>query len=323
MGKKKTKAAPYAGGPPETDTEGTPPALPARAAPPGRLVPADPLQRYLERVRGIPRLSPEEEHQLAVRVHKFNDPDAALQLITSNLYLAVSIAFEFRHQFQNMLDLVQEGNIGLMRAIKKFDPFKGVRLPTYAAYWVRAYILKYILDNWRLVRVGTTNTRRKLLFNLNRVTRELKAAGVDPSPKMLAERFSTSEEDVEAVRMSLAARDVSMEAPVDGADGRTWAESIGSGAPSADERLGDEEVMALVRRQIDGFAEGLKESERAILYERLMSDEPAKLAELGERFGVTREAIRQSETRLIKRLKAHLEEHIPGIGEFGFSRPGD
>jgi len=285
------------------------------------LVPADPLHHYLEMVRRIPRLSPDTEHQLSVRVQKDKDSEAALQLVTSNLWLVVSIALEFRYQFQNMLDLIQEGNIGLMRAIQKFDPFKGVRLPTYATYWIRAYIIKYVLDNWRLVRVGTTNTRRKLLFNLNKVTGEMRAAGIDPAPRLLAEHFNTTEEDVRAVQKTLSSRDVSLETPVAGDSGMTFAEVIGNGAPAHDEALGEEEMMGLLKKQIASFAQTLKDSEKAILHERLMSDEPKTLAEIGEQYGITREAVRQAETRLMKKLKKHLEEKIPGISDFSFVPP--
>ena len=283
------------------------------------LAPYDPLQRYLEMVRKTPRLTQEEEDQLALRVMRGSDEEAALKLVTSHLWLVVAISFEFRSQFQNMLDLIQEGNIGLMRAVKRFDPFKGARLPTYAAYWIRAYILKYILDNWRLVRVGTTNVRRKLLYNLNKVTQELRAAGLEPSPKLLAEHFDASEEDVQAVQKSLSSIDVSIDGTVSEDSKRTYAEVIGDKAPGHDEMLGDEQVMELVKKHIADFAQPLKASDRAILYERLMTDEPMTLAEIGEKHGVTREAIRQAETRLIKKLKKDLEEKIPDLKGFSFT----
>ncbi|MBI5636766.1 MAG: sigma-70 family RNA polymerase sigma factor [Nitrospinae bacterium] len=293
-------------------------ALPERAGGAGPLAPADPLQYYLATIRSIPRLTPDEEHQLAVRVRDHNDADAALKLVTANLWLAVSIAFEFRNQFQNMLDLIQEGNIGLMRAIQKFDPFKGVPLPAYATYWVRAYIMKYILDNWRLVRVGTTNTRRKLLFNLNKATRELRNAGIDPTPKRLAEHFATTEDEVTEVQKSLSARDVSLETPLDGEGGHTYADIIGDARRTPAKEVEEEEVFGMVKRHIADFAKGLKDSDRAILEERLMSEDPLTLSEIGEKFGVTREAVRQAEVRLMKRLKAYLREKIPGISDFSF-----
>ncbi len=253
-----------------------------------------------------------------MRVTRFNDQDAAMKLVASNLWLVIKVAYEFHHQFQNMLDLIQEGNIGLMRAVKRFDPFKGARLPTYAAYWIRAYVLKFLLDNWRLVRVGTTNVRRKLLFNLNSVIRELQAEGIKPELKLLAERFSASEEDVISVQEVLASTDVSLSAPVSDDSERTYAEIIGEEKPAMDETLGDKQLAELVKTNIKEFAVTLKDSERAILFDRLMSDEPLTLAEIGEKFGVTREAVRQAEVRLKKKLKKRLEEKIPGISGFGF-----
>ncbi len=292
--------------------------LPERAGSAGPLAPSDPLHYYLAMVRAIPRLTPDEEHQLAVRVREHNDPDAALKLVTANLWLAVSIAFEFRSQFQNMLDLIQEGNIGLMRAIQKFDPFRGVPLPSYATYWVRAYIIKYILDNWRLVRVGTTNTRRKLLFNLNKATRELRNAGIDPTPKRLAEHFSTTEDEVTEVQKSLSAGDVSLETPLDSEGGHTYADIIGDARRTPAREVEEEEMFSMVRRHIADFAKGLKDSDRAILEERLMSEDPLTLSQIGEKYGVTREAVRQAEVRLMKRLKTYLQEKIPGISDFSF-----
>jgi RNA polymerase sigma-32 factor len=292
--------------------------VPVRAKTTG-LVPADPLTRYLEAVRGIRRLTSEEEYDLALRVQKGKDSEAALKLVTANLWLVVNIAFEYRSQFQNMLDLIQEGNIGLMRAIQKFDPFKGVRLPAYASYWIRAHMLKYILNNWRLVRVGTTNMRRKLLFNLNKVTQEMTAAGIVPTSKLLAEHFSTTQDDVTAVQQALSSRDLSLEAPVADGSALTFSETIGSGAPAIDDALGESEIMERFKREVDEFAKPLKESDKVILYDRLMSDEPMTLAKIGERFGVSREAMRQAEDRLITKLRKHLEERVPEIKGFNLT----
>lgn len=282
------------------------------------LVAYDPLQGYLDKVRNLPRLTPEEEHRLALQVKQHKNRDAALRLVTSHLYLVVSIAFQFHSQFQNMLDLIQEGNVGLMRAVQRFDPFRGVKLPTYAAYWIRAYILKHILDNWRLVRVGTTNTRRKLLFNLNKVTEQLRAAGIDPAPKRLAEHFKVSESDITDVQKSLSSKDVSLDATVADDSKRTYAEVIGEESKPVDEALGDRQVLELLRKHIDELAKTLKETEKTILFDRLMSDEPVTLAVIGEKYGVTREAIRQAEVRLVKKLQKHLEEKMPGISGFQF-----
>jgi RNA polymerase sigma-32 factor len=186
-------------------------------------------------------------------------------------------------------------------------------LPAYASYWIRAYILKYILNNWRLVRVGTTNMRRKLLFNLNKVTREMIAAGIEPSPRLLAEHFSTTQENVIAVQQSLSSRDLSLETPVSEDSAMTLGETIGSGAPPIEDALGESEIMARFKKEVDEFSKPLKESDRMILYKRLMSDDPMTLAKIGERFGVSREAMRQAEERLIIKLKKHLEEKLPEI----------
>ncbi len=307
---------------PETKTSGGVKAkgepAPVRSKTTG-LVPADPLSRYLEAVRGIRRLTSDEEYDLALKVQKGKESEAALRLVTANLWLVVNIAFEFRSQFQNMLDLIQEGNIGLMRAIQKFDPFKGVRLPAYASYWIRAHILKYILNNWRLVRVGTTNMRRKLLFNLNKVTQEMTAAGLEPTSKLLAEHFSTTQENVTAVQQALSSRDMSLEAPVAEGSALTFSETIGSGAPAIDDALGESQIMERFKREVDEFAKPLKESDKVKLYDRLMSDEPMTLASIGERFGVSREAMRQAEDRLITKLRKHLEERVPEIKGFNLT----
>lgn len=321
MARNKTKETKEKKGADPNDTEEgkIPKSLPARGSKPsGSIVPSDPFQRYLTMVRNTPRLTEDEVRILALRVHKDKDEDAALKLVTAHLRLVVNIAFEFRNQFQNMLDLIQEGNIGLMRAVEKFDPFKGVPLPAYAGYWIRAFILRYILDNWRLVRVGTTNIRRKLLFNLNKVTQELKAAGINPGPKQLAEHFNATEADVVAVQKSLGSSDVSMDAPVADDSERTFAEVIGEEAPGPFDDLSAKELTELVQRHIGEFAKNLKSSDKSILYDRLMSEEPLTLAEIGEMHKVTREAIRQAEGRLIKKLKKYLEEKIPGIGDFQF-----
>jgi RNA polymerase sigma-32 factor len=160
------------------------------------LAPVDPFRRYMAEVRRYPPLSREEEAELARRYRDTGDRDALFRLVTANLMLVVRVALSFRRAARNLLDLIQEGNLGLMQAIERFDPELGNRLPTYAAWWIRAYMVKYLLDNVRMVRVGTTNARRKLLRNLNRERRRLEEQGFEVGPKLLAEHFGVSEEDV-------------------------------------------------------------------------------------------------------------------------------
>src|SRR5882724_511609 len=191
------------------------PAIPAiPAIPEGVSLPADPVRRYLAEIRGFPRLTREEEHDLAVRVREHGDRDAAARLATSNLRLVVQIAMDYRRSYLNMLDLIQEGNIGLLQGIKKYDPYRGVPFSAYAGYWIRAYLLKYLLDHWSLVRVGTTNARRKLFYNLKREQERLRSLGITAGTKLLARNLDADEQDVIEVSQALKGRDVSIDAPV-------------------------------------------------------------------------------------------------------------
>lgn len=274
------------------------------------LVPADPFHLYVSKIRHTPSLSHEEEMELAKRFRETGDREAAYKLVTSNLMLVVKIAYEFRTQFQNMLDLIQEGNYGLLRAVQKFDPFKGVRLSTYASYWIRAYMLKYLLDNWRLVRVGTTNVRRKLLYNLKTIQSKLEEGGGEVGPRLLAEKFGASEQDVIDIQQSLGAMDTSIHQPVGDEGGRELLETIPSGANDMADDLSNSEIMQKFQSAIAVFKKELRPAELDLLEKRMLSDAPLTLREIGELHGVTREAIRQTEERLMKRLKTYLTKEL-------------
>jgi RNA polymerase sigma-32 factor len=222
----------------------------------------------------------------------------------------VRLALSFRRAARNLLDLVQEGNLGLLAAIERFDPELGVRLPTYAAWWIRAYIVKFLLDNVRLVRVGTTNARRKLLRNLRQEKARLEAAGFEVGPKMLADHFNVSEDDVMDVERALHSQDVSLDAPVGDSEDRTRGDLMAATAPTVEEDVARRELQDKVKAAIDRFRHGLGERELAILDERMLSEDPATLQAIGDRFGTTREAVRQAETRLMARLKEHLMAEI-------------
>lgn len=277
------------------------------------IVPADPLQLYIGKIKQYPPLSREEEVELAQKFKQTGDKDAAFRLVTSNLMLVVKIAYEFRSQFQNMLDLIQEGNYGLLRAIRKFDPFKGTRLSTYSSYWIRAYILKYLLDNWRLVKVGTTNVRRKLLYNLKEIQGKLEEAGVEAGPKLLAEKFGATEQDVIEIGQSIGAADTSLSQPVEEGGRRELVETIPGSGPDLAEDLSHRQLMEKFRQSVERFKKGLKQSDLDLLEKRILSDNPITLREIGEAHGVTREAIRQAEERLMKRLKKHLSGDLKGM----------
>jgi RNA polymerase sigma-32 factor len=286
----------------------TPAALPVPAE--RGLVAVDPFRRYLAEIRKYPALTREDEQELARRYRESGDRDALFRLVTGNLMLVVRIALSFRRAARNLLDLVQEGNLGLLAAIDRFDPEVGVRLPTYAAWWVRAYIVKFLLDNVRLVRVGTTNARRKLLRNLRQEKAKLEAQGFDVGPRMLAEHFGVAEEDVKDVEKALHAKDVSFDAPVGDQDERTRGDVFAAPGPTVEEDVARRELQQKVHGAIAKFRKGLGDRERMILDDRLLSDDPVTLQVIGERFGTTREAVRQAETRLMDRLKSFLKEEM-------------
>ena len=301
----------------ELDPDETPEAvldLTPKTAPPRRtasgLVPSDPFRRYLGEVRKYPALSREDEQSLARRYRDTGDREALFRLVTSNLMQVVRVALSYRRAARNLLDLVQEGNLGLLAAIERFDPELGVRLPTYAAWWIRAYIVKFLLDNVRLVRVGTTNARRKLLRNLRQEKTRLEAEGFEVGPKMLAEHFNVSEADVMDVELALHSQDVSLDAPLGDAEDRTRGDLMADPGPTVEEDVARRELQDKVKAAIERFRHGLLARERVILDERLLSDEPVTLQMIGDRFGTTREAVRQAEARLMSRLRDHLKVEI-------------
>jgi RNA polymerase sigma-32 factor len=282
-----------------------------------RLERLDPLTAYMQEIRHYEGLSEEEERALAIKYKEGGDLDAAYQLTTSHLMMVVRIAMTFKRDWNNMMDLVQEGNIGLMKAVKNFDPFRGVRLSAYATWWIRSYMLKYILDNWRLVRVGTTNVRRKLLFNLKKEKEKLEKEGFAPSTKLLAERFGVDESEVIDVDASLGAADVPMDAPVHPQSAKTYQDAFGH-AETPEKLVVSEMFLDALKENIDRFKVKLKPIEREILEDRVLSESPASLQEIGDRHDITREAIRQTEVRLLKKFKTFIEEEFPeGAERFG------
>jgi RNA polymerase sigma-32 factor len=295
-------------------------ALPSRASKsdklsspdPSALSRRDPLALYMRDVQRYPLLSKEQEHELAVRYYEQHDLEAARQLVTSNLRLVVKIAHDYRQAYRNILDLVQEGNIGLMQAVKKYDPYKGVKLSSYAAWWIRAYILRFILNNHRLVKVGTTQAQRKLFFNLQKEKARLSAMGIEPTPARIADRLNVPEHDVVSMDMRLAAGEASLDIPVSNADGRSVArvELMPSGDRGFDEDLAEQQVGDQFSAKIQEFGATLQDKERVIFDERLISEDPKTLQELGDGFGVSRERVRQIEKRVLKKLKAFLHEEL-------------
>jgi RNA polymerase sigma-32 factor len=274
----------------------------------------DPMAAYLREIQRHPLLSPEETHALASRFIATQDPKLAARLVTANLRLVVKIAYEYRRAYKNIMDLVQEGNIGLMQAVKRYDPYRGVKLSSYAAWWIRAYILRFILNNWRLVKLGTTQAQRKLFFNLRKKRSELQAMGIDPTNEEIAKQLNVPVGDVAEMDVRLAQSEKSLDAPVGDSDGRSIAKidmmpSVGAGPET---QMADNELQALVKDKLAEFRGTLvgKEKDLAIFDLRLVADDPLTLQDLGDRFGISRERVRQLEQRLLGRLRDYLKREM-------------
>ena len=283
------------------------------------LATASALTAYMSQLRHHAPITREEEHELAVKWVEEGDVDAAKQLVLANLRLVVKIAMEYRRAWANTLDLIQEGNVGLMEAVQRFDPYKGVKLSSYAVYWIRAYVLKYILDNMRSVRLGTTRASRKLFFRLNKEKRELERLGYDVEPKMIAERLDVSEDDVIDMEARLARPDLSFDAPLrsDDADGMTFGDRMAGNEISSEAAVGAAELREVFLGKIEEFARDINDRDQQILRERILAEEPRTLADLGQEFEISRERVRQLEAKLVKRLRTYMEENLVDFEYYG------
>jgi RNA polymerase sigma-32 factor len=272
------------------------------------LVPFDPLQRYLTEIRRFKLLSREEEHRLAVQYKEYGDLEAAYKLVTANLRLVVMIAREYQKAFKTLLDLIQEGNMGLMEAVKNFDPYRGVRFPSYAVWWIRAYMIRYIMNDWRMVKIGTTQAQRKLFFNLQKEKEKIEAEGLMPGPKLLAQRLQVKEDEVVEMEQRLASRDLSVDVPIGGDDDEaTMLSFLPDNKQTPEEQFADAQYHELLHDKMEQFAKTLKDKELVIYRERLLNEEPATLREIGEKYGISRERVRQIEERVKKKLKTYLK----------------
>jgi RNA polymerase sigma-32 factor len=279
------------------------------------LVPFDPLQRYLTEIRRYPLLTREEEKELGIRYQEKGDVEAAYKLVTGNLRLVVMIAREYQRATRNLLDLIQEGNIGLMEAVKKFDPYRGIRFPSYAVWWVRAYIIRYLINNWRVVKLGTTQAQRKLFFNLQKEKERLEAEGIVPGPRLIAQRLDVKESEVIEMEQRLASRDLSVDQPSDDEAGGTLLDVLPSQGQNAEQQVADAEFRHEIGEKIRAFGTTLKDKEAVIFSERLLAEQPLTLQEIGDKYGISRERVRQIEERLKRRLRAYLQDEIKDLRE--------
>jgi RNA polymerase sigma-32 factor len=283
------------------------------------IAPYDPLRRYLAEISRFVPLSREDEHELAVHYREKGDRETAYRLVTSNLKLVVKIAMIYHKVYRNLLDLIQEGNLGLIQAVRRFDPDHGTRLPTYAAWWIKAYILKFLLDNTRMVKIGTTNTRRKILMNLNREKRELEAKGIAPTSKLLAENLGVDEDELLQVEQGMSGPDISLDAPLsDENSDMHYIDTLHLMEQSVDEKIAHGEFRELLEKKFADFAETLSERERMILTRRLIADEPETLQQLADQYHISREAIRVAEKKLVAKLKKYMIESFGDVREIEF-----
>ena len=271
------------------------------------------LGAYLQELRRHSLLSRDEEYQLAVHFAKTGDAGTARRLITANLRLVVKISQEYRRAHKNLLDLIQEGNIGLIQAVRKYDPYRGVKLSSYAAWWIRAYILKFILANWRIVKIGTTQAQRKLFFNLRKEREKLEKAGFEVGARHLAAALDVSEREVVEMERRLGSSETSLDSPVRGDEsgGRTHGDFVPAAAHTRpDVQVEAGEFQDLLRQKLEAFGNSLHDRELDIFRDRLLNDAPATLQEIGEKYGVSRERARQIEERLKKKLRTFLQSQL-------------
>lgn len=290
-----------------------PPPVPVKITPSSKaLVKLDPLQSYLAEISKYKLLTRDQEIEYGKRVQEDDDPEAAYILVTANLRLVVKIALEFQRVWmQNLLDLIQEGNIGLMQAVKKFDPYKNVKFSYYASFWIKAYILKFIMDNWRLVKIGTTQAQRKLFFKLKKEKQKLIDEGFDPRPKLLSERLGVSQKEIIDMDQRLDGWDMSLDAPIkeDSDTGRI--EFLNIESDSVEDEIARKEIELILQDKVIEFKKTLSKRELEIFETRIYCDTPLTLQEIGEKYNISRERVRQVEKAIVNKMKIFFRQEIP------------
>lgn len=267
------------------------------------LVSADPVSIYLSEVRKYPVLSREAEAELAKKYFETKDPTAAQALVTANLRFVVKVAGEYSRFGARMIDLIQEGNVGLMHAVREFNPYKGVRLITYAVWWIRGYIQEYLMKQYSMVKIGTTQNQKRLFYQLQKEKAALDALGSNPSVQLIAEKLGIPADEVQDMSRRLSGRDVSLDAPLDDDTGPRLKDLQKSSADDPESSLEQMELLRMLEEKIEEIRPRLNAKETLLLEERILADDPLTLQEIGEKWGTTREAVRQMEVRLMGKLK--------------------
>jgi RNA polymerase sigma-32 factor len=280
--------------------------LPAKVGERG-VAKSDPVALYLAELRKYPLLSREQEQELAKKYYETKDPLAAQALVTANLRFVVKIAAEYSKFGAKMIDLIQEGNMGLMHAVRDFNPHKGVKLITYAVWWIRGYIQEYLMKQYSMVKIGTTQNQKKLFYQLQRQKEALDSLGERPDVAMIAAKMGIPQDEVEMMAQRMSGRDISLDRPMDSDSPTTLGDMQSSSGEDMVEELSRHQNLERLKEKIEELRPELNERETILLEERLLNDEPLTLQEIGEKYGITREAVRQAEVRLMKKIKDKFE----------------
>lgn len=270
------------------------------------------LESYIMQINRLPLLSKEEEFDLAVKYRKNNDLDAVQKLITSNLRFVVKVAFEYKSYGIKILDLIQEGNIGLMMAVKKFDPYKGYRFISYAVWWIRAYIQNFIIKNWSLVKIGTTQAQKKLFYKIGKVRKALESNQENEKKyEVLAKDMDVAKEDIIEMEQRMSSRDLSLDAPFDDNQELSHFDLLKETSPNQEEVLGEEEEKKILEGEVQDAMKRLTEKEEYVIKNRIMADSPLTLQEIGTHLKLSRERVRQIESEALKKLRSEMSGRVP------------
>ena len=278
----------------------------------------DAFQRYLAGISKYPLLTRDQERALIKRVKAFNDKHAAQELVTANLRLVVKIAMDYSHIWmQNLLDLIQEGNLGLIKAVDKYNPEKKVKFSYYASFWIKAYIIKHLMDNWRLVKIGTTQAQRKLFFNLKSEKRKLKEDGFEPSAELLSQRLGVPKKDVVEMDQRISGWDVSLDAPLTEDSDTARVDVLRMPFESLDEKVTQKQLNSILRQHIESVRKDMDLRERHIFNQRIIAEDPLTLSEIGKKFGISRERVRQIQNGIIAKFRDSFKQKLPDYAAYG------
>jgi len=269
------------------------------------------LESYLVQINQFSLLTQQEEFDLAVKYRKYNDIQAAQKLITSNLRFVVKVAFEYKSYRVKLLDLIQEGNIGLMMAVKKFDPYKGYRFISYAIWWIRAYIQNFIIKTWSLVKIGTTQAQKKLFYKIGKVRKALESNGEDEKKyELLAHDLDVTKEDIIEMEQRMSSRDLSLDAPFDEGQELTHLDLLKEESPDQEEAFAQTEEKKIREREVLNSMKRLNEKEAYVIKNRIMADSPLTLQEIGDHLKLSRERVRQIESEALRKLKKEFSTSL-------------